>query len=178
MVEHSNNNINTRSNDGFIDNNILNLRLNNDVLLRDIEIFLSGKKIEKVIEGRETKFHEIKIGNPLMNSQGVQAIINYLRLTISPHTVQGNFTDGDYRDFVKEMDDNLSCTITPNIDRWDINDDDYDHIIDSIMSSVQMFVSRLIDNKERDSYASTLRSVESNTVDSKGGLKIFGMGGS
>lgn len=178
MGEQSNTNSSMTNNTGFIDNNILNLRLNTEGLLKDIEVFLSGKRIEKVIEGRETKFHEIKIGNPLMNAEGVQAIINYLRLTLSPHTVQGNFTDDDYRDFVKEMDNNLSCNITPNIDRWSINDDDYDHIIDSIMSSVQMFVSRLIDNKERDSYAATLRSTESNTIDNKGGLKLFGLGGS
>jgi hypothetical protein len=72
------------------------------------------------------------------------------------------------------MDTNLSCNIMINLDRWDIDENDYDHITDSIISSIQMFVSRLIDNKERDSYNATMRSVENNTVDN-GSKGIFGL---
>lgn len=160
-------------NTAYLDTNILKLRLDTNSLLKDIEVFLKGTKLEKTLDEKgNTVFQEIKVGSPLMNDEGVQAIINYLRLTISPHTVQGNFTDDDYRRFVAEMDTNLSCNIMINIDRWGIDENDYDHISDSIISSLQMFASRLIDNKERDSYAATLTSNESNTVKESGGLNL------
>ena len=172
---------NTRGNSSFngsfvSDTNILTLRLDTSPLIKDIEVFLRGTRLEKVNDEKGvTSFQQIEVGKPLMNSEGVQAIINYLRLTLSPHTVQGNFTDSDYRFFVAEMDNNLSCNTMINLDRWDIDENDYDHINDSIISSVQLFVSRLIDNKERDSYNATMRSVESNTIN-EGNKGFLGIG--
>jgi len=175
VQQDTNSNNNMSFNQSFLDTNILSLRLDTQRLLSEIKTFLKGSYIERVADANgNVELKEIITGSPLMNDDGVQSIINTLRLTFSPHTVQGNFTDDDFRSFIAEMDKNFSCNLMINLDRWDIDENDYDHIIDSIMSSAQMFVSRLIDNKERDSYAATMKSVESNTISDKKGLLSFG----
>lgn len=162
------------SNAAYIDSSILKLRLDTEKLLENIELFLQGQKIVSVIDNGVPKIEVVQYGTPMLNSEGVQAIMSYLSLIFAPHSVQGNFKDMDYRNFIKELDNNISCNIMENIEAWDVQISKYNHIIDGIMSAAEMFVSRLIDNKERDSYNATLRSVESTVQQQNRGL--FGGG--
>ena len=51
-----------------------------------------------------------------------------------------------------------------NLYNWGIEEDNYGQICNTIMNLMQPFVSRLINNKERDSYAQSIRVAESNTL--------------
>jgi hypothetical protein len=53
---------------------------------------------------------------------------------------------------------------------WNIDYNDVEIIIDSIMNMVEPFLSRLIDNKERESYSNSARVIENNTIEKNKGM--------
>ena len=66
---------------------------------------------------------------------------------------------------------NLALKSFPPFNIKKIDEDNYEVIIDSIMVLIIPFISRLIDNEERNSYAASIKAVESNILNqSKGGL--------
>ena len=145
--------------------NILQIRLNSDYVLQRVKIMLSGE-IESIVydkEGNPVVTRE-QITQPLANKFGIQSILNYVENVINPQTVQGNFTEAQYSFFISELHDGLLTEMMNNLYNWGIQEDNYEHICNSIMNLVQPFVSRLINNKERDSYAQSIRVAESNTL--------------
>lgn len=161
------------SNIGYVDGSILKLRLDTEKLLETIELFLRGEKVVSTTENNVPVVKVVEYGEPMLNAEGVQAIMSYLSLVFAPHSVQGNFSDMDYRNFIKELDDNLSCNVMENLDNWAVDICRYNHLLDGILATAQMFVSRLIGNKERESYNATLKSVE-NTVQQQKSKGLFG----
>jgi hypothetical protein len=59
------------------------------------------------------------------------------------------------------MRNELTKMIVINLYSWDVRTQDAESIIDFIMNLIEPFLSRLVDNKERESYASSLRVSES-----------------
>lgn len=164
------------NNAGFVDSGIMQLRVDTQQLLSDVRAFLKGIQYTPIVD-RETgqvSLTEDKVGEALLNDYGVNSIVGRLRLIFSPHVVQGNFTKTDAERYICDLDINISCDLMHNLEAWGCNLGVYDHVINGIIESAEAFISRLIDNKERDSYSSTIRSVESNTVQQSKGL--FGGG--
>ena len=54
----------------------------------------------------------------------------------------------------------MAQIIEVNTPRWEIHDEDREMIMVTIMQTLKAFLSRLIENKERESYVPTIRSVE------------------
>jgi hypothetical protein len=78
-----------------------------------------------------------------------------------------------YQNYVAEVHDGLNVNLMNNLYNWEIDEDNYEPIIDFIMNLVQPFISRLIDNKERESYLNTLKVMESSSSQQSGGLSLF-----
>ena len=59
-----------------------------------------------------------------------------------------------------------------NLKNWEITSEDYDVICNFVMSIVIPFMTRGIDNKERDSYGQSLQSRDTtmSRADPKGGM--------
>ena len=161
---------NAKESKPYIDASMLRIRLDTEQLLDQIESFLRGGRL--VVETREdgtiyTK--EIKYGVAKANQLGIQSILAWLQLTITPHAVQGNFPvdkhgySRNYENFIYEYQVRLGDAIILNCYDWGIKDEEIEGMIDGIMLLVQPFFSRLIGNEERKSYAETLRHIESNT---------------
>lgn len=109
----------------------------------------------------------VSIGDPKCSAVGVQSIMAFCQSIINPAVVQGNFTQDQYANFIYETNVSLVQNIVINTDKWGITDEDIEVICDFIMSLVQPFMSRTIEDGERGSYETTLRSSETNTVQAK-----------
>ena len=163
------------------DPSILQIRLNSDTIIEKIEIFLKGSKVMMVQDNEGNISQEVVTsGKPKMNDEGIRSILNWISGTVNSQVVQGNFPADKhgfsqaYNDYVKEYQINLTCYIVLNAPDWEMNDLEIDGIIDFIMLLIIPFTSRLISNKERDSYSDTIKSIENTSLQSRGsGLNIF-----
>lgn len=149
------------------DFNVIQVRLDTNDITDQIERFLSG--VERVTTRNpdgsiEDKY--IQVGTPKANSLGVQSIMSWIKTTINPQVVQGNFYVNkhglsiEYDRFIFEFQINICNNIINNIYDYGIQEEEVEGIIDCIMNIVQPFMSRLKGNKERASYAKTMETRE------------------
>jgi hypothetical protein len=142
----------------YIDANIIKLRLDTEALLHKIEIYLKGEK-EDYYEDAKTndiKVRTIKLSLRKANFEGIQSIYNWAAGVLNPQVSQGNF-QVDKEAFCKKYEDyifyyriDLSTMLMNNITEYGIADNDYEGIIDYVMNIITPFMTRLIDNKERE----------------------------
>lgn len=152
----------------------LQIRLDTKPILDDIRTFLVGSElVAQENEKGEIEYSELKTGQAKANPAGVQALMSILSATFNPQVVQGNFDPKQYEQYIYDTHVSLIKIIVINSDNWAIQDDDIDVIVDFIMNLVQPFISRLIDNKEREGYSDTIKTVESNTLQQRSGWSLF-----
>lgn len=174
-TQTQNTNQNVYDNQGFSSLSALQIRLDTKPVLEDIETFMRGCKIVVVEEQGKITTKRIPYGKPKANQLGIQSIMAMLTSIFNNQTVQGNFTIGQYEGYIREVHIDLVSNIVNNCYNWGIEDDDIDVIIDMVMANLQLFISRPIGNKERDSYERTIRTTESNVLQAKqGGFLNFG----
>lgn len=152
-------------------------RLDMKELLADTELYLRSAKIVGKEVGGEWVEEMVQVARPLMNEEGVQALMGYLKMTLGAHNVQGNLTWEMYNNLIYEINEYLAENVMVNLVNWGIREEDYNVIIDLVMTTIQLFLSRPVDNKERDSYGSSMMTKEMNVVgqEKKGILgRIFG----
>lgn len=158
---------NVSSNQNYTGPSVISIRLETQGILDQLECFLRGAQLvphEK--EGEGIVMKSVKTGEPKANDQGVQSLMCFLMSLVNPQVVQGNFSKEQYDLFIYELNISLVKNIIINSDTWKIEDEDIGVICDFVMALVIPFLSRTIDNKERESYETTLKSSESNTVQS------------
>jgi len=171
---NQNNNTYTSNNQGYNQTSALMIRLDTQPILDQIEIFLRGGQIVplETKEGISSQF--INMGTPKCNDLGTQSLLSFLSATFNPQVVQGNFTSERYDSYIYDTHVNLITNIITNSEQWNIIDEDIDVICDFVMNLIIPFISRLIDNEERKGYADTIKTVESNTLQQKGGISLGG----
>ena len=168
------------SNQAFIHPNIIQIRLDTSEIIQRLREFLSGNILipERQADGG-TKYVKQNIGDKLCNERGVQHLVNYVSGLINPSTVQGNYEFGQYQNHISRIHKSVSRQLVCNYHDWGMKYADLEMINDFILNLTETFLSRLIDNKERESYAQTLRSTENSRLETGGGLRgLFGGGGS
>ena len=181
------NTIATSSNNlGYNSASALSLRLNCEKLLTDIEDDLKGQRtVMRLKEDTETYYEQVEsVGEPLANEEGIRKIMSYFKTTINPQVVQGNFpSDGQgtskmFDDFIEDFLITLLDDVVANCWNWEIKEENIDSIINIARNMVIPFMTRLIDNKERESYEHTLTHKENNTVSNneKGRFNFLGGG--
>lgn len=139
----------------------IKIRLDPTEILRDLELYLRAAKVIGKEDEKGNYLEEtVVVGTPLANEAGVNGIMGYLRTTISPQNVQGNLTWERYDRLIFEIHTDLATIMSAKRREWGINITDYDFILDTIMHSLQMFISRLVENKERESYTESMRTEE------------------
>jgi len=155
--------------------NALKMRLDTSPLLEKVELFLRGAAFTvQQNETGEIKTIRTSIGVPKMNDDGIQTILNWLSTTVNPQTVQGNYYVDNagfsfkYEQYIEEYHIELSTLIILNAYNWDVPDNETDGIIKVILLLIQPYMTRLLENKERDSYSQTMKTIESNTLSGKG----------
>ena len=152
-------------NDGFINESALQMRLGTDELMAKIELFLRGK--QKVIEpdaNGKAVLKIIKMGEEKANNIGVQTLLSRVTAVVNSSTAQGYITRDWYFDKIAEFRESLTDDLVLNSEKWGIIDSDLNDIIDMICDLVELFITRPIDNKERDSYSNTIRTNETSSL--------------
>jgi hypothetical protein len=146
------------SNEEFIQPNVLQLRLDTTSLITEIRAFLMGGRITygQDVETGQPVANFVTEGQPLANNFGVQSLTSFANMIINPSTVQGNIDREQYRDFMYRCRVKLAKNLLINAPRYGINPNDRASIIENIISMIELFVSRPIENGERDSFSNSL----------------------
>lgn len=151
----------------------ITMRLDTRPLLDDIELWLRGSRIlVNTDEDNNLKYEKVDFGTPKANDIGVQSILSMVSSVFNSQFVQGNWKEDRYEDFIFEFHDSLLWNTWINLYDWGVAEDDYEVVVDHIMHCMIGFASRLIGNKERESYAPTMRSVETMHTKESGGGSI------
>lgn len=151
------------NNQSYTSDSALRIRLDTIRQLQLIKEYLSGET-ETIQEDNNQLIRVVqKTGDPKANKKGIQSIVNRVSLLLNPSYVQGNFSEEQYKQEIAQIRRSLRDSLMINLHNWEVSEEDYEDIIDSIMSMLKGFISRLINNKERESYETTLRHVESAT---------------
>ena len=154
----------------------ITFRLDTRPLLDDIELWLRGSRLlVKDVNGKAF-IDSVPFGKPKANDVGIQSILALASTVFNNHFVQGNWKEQRYEDFIEEFHDSLLWNTWINLYDWGINESDYEVIVDHIVQAMIGFASRLIDNKERESYYPTMRTIESSTIreQPQKGFSLFG----
>lgn len=162
------------SNVGAYSEGALQLRLATEQLLDSIELYVTGYQI-RVAQAPSGELVTVKekVTNQLANAEGKNNVMGYLRAIINTAAVQGNFKMEQYEDYIFMRRMELNKMLFNNLYDYGIEERNYPTIIDFIMSLIIPFMSRLIDNKERESYAQTIKTTESATLEQKKGVLPF-----
>lgn len=160
---------------------LANLRLNPDSLHEKAERYLRGQEMyPTTTDTGEFAYRVVNIGKPKMNDEGIQAVMSWLNNYINPHTVQGNLTEQKWSDVVYWFNEDFAMYLWVNLEHWDVNEKDYQGIIDTFVGMFRIFITRPLENKERESYVPTMQHVERYTPEKQnsGGLFKSLVGGS
>ncbi|MEM3154809.1 MAG: hypothetical protein QW165_04585 [Candidatus Woesearchaeota archaeon] len=152
----------------YQDANLLQFRLETEPLIREFELFLSGKRGALQYNKEQGKYLEVEIqyGKPLANPQGINSILKLIISSVNPQNVQGNFKEDHYNDYICWRRKEITDAIVINRAKWGIHEDDMNMIIDNIMALIEPFMTRLIDNLERESLGKNFGVKEVHTIDS------------
>ena len=178
MEEPMDRNVTISDNSAFYGASALQIRLDTAKLVSQLQRYLSGavEVLEQDPQTGEVFTKIIKTGEQLANQKGIQFILGRVESIINPQNVQGNFKDDeDYWKYLTDRRERLACGLMLNLRPFGIKEEHYHGIMDMVMSMVEPFMSRLLHNKERESYAQTIKSYESSTNErGRGGIPIFG----
>lgn len=164
------------NNMGYTGESIIKIRLDTQQLLNQIESFLRGQQIV-IQQNDDGMFIEktIKLGKPLANDKGVHALLSFVAATINAQTVQGNYEWDTWREEVAWCREQLATDVFVNHDDWGISPTDISLICNTVMNMIKPFLTRLVHNEERKSYANYQETRTVATPPQKGMLaKIFG----
>lgn len=153
---------------------VLQIRLDTSYVLDRVRIFLSGE-IQSVVydEQGKPKLNIEKKTEPKCNSKGLHAILNLVENIVNPATVQGNFDENEFDTYIDFVWTSLIDNLMINLHDWEISESDYESIIDNVMAVVIPFMTRTLKNLERESYAQSLKTLESSNI-TQSKNKIFG----
>lgn len=165
----------------YNDFNALKIRLDTQPLVDQVELFLRGARliVEQDEQTGKIRTKKLDMGFPKCNDRGVQDLLQWVVMHVNPQTVQGNFyvdkhgSSQKFEDFLYWFRVDLITEIIRNAYNWEIMDDDIEGIHNRICNLVELFLSRLLANKERESYGETMRSIESNVMTNKGGIPLM-----
>jgi hypothetical protein len=173
MVEEQENSSQKMSYMGAQDPSFLQYRLNTEAIIVQLEQTLTGELVNYIVNSQNGEIIEQKrvISNPLVNREGYASIINYVKMHINNQTVQGNMKDYQYNEFIGSVREEFSIIVIVNQYKWNISDANVHYIIECVLDVIKLFLSRTLDNKERESY-NTMRETSQFSRSQKGwGLK-------
>ena len=160
------------------DFNVIKQRIDTNPLLEQFQTFLTGSKTVYV-EDQETgdiKSKSIIYGSPKANDKGIQTIMQRVNCIVNTHTIQGNFPldskahSESYEDYCYGCEIDFATDIMINLPDYEIDESEYQGILNSLMASIKPIMSRCIDNKERDSYGETSQHIERHDSNPKQGV--------
>lgn len=147
----------------------LQIRLNVEPLIAQLEMDIRGLR-----ESWDEKTQQMKItpvSEPLFTKEiGIQNYLSYVRTVINTQVVQGNLDEDSYADFMSSFHEGLASDLMINLHKYGLSTSHYNKVIRMATNLARGFLTRSLNNKERESYANTFKTVESsNTLASNKG---------
>jgi len=130
----------------------LDIRLKTDELLLILEQNLRGvKQAFKMIEGKIVE-ETVTTNHRLMNDQGVDHVMTYMRVMINPHVFQSNIDEKMHAQLMMHMHSEIVDLIHMNRYIWDISHENMKLVTNLLIHPIGIVLTRPVDNLERDSY--------------------------
>jgi len=151
---------------------VIQIRLQTKAELEEFEMLLRGQVItEKVDEtGRRVRI-AVQTCDPILETEtGVQAVLRWIKTVVNPQVVQGNYTTEWYEGEIERFHKGLARDIVINYHAWGLKKNNRDHLIEICLNLVDGYLSRLVDNLERDSYSQSMRAIDSTSHSGGGGF--------
>lgn len=147
---------------GYNTESVLAMRLDTTKMLAQIEAFYRGTRIIGYQENTTGQVVPVfdEFGKPRLNEIGIQQMMSHWQTLINSQTVQGNLSNDEYIEFLIRLRGDLAQDLMNNFYEYGVKEKDFDALVDMAINTAQPFFSRLIDNKERESYANTMQSIE------------------
>lgn len=144
---------NQMSVEAFTTETALKYRLDTAPLKYEVQMFLEGKTemLRRDDDGRLITIQEDK-GRCLANDIGIQRIMAKLAFILNSQNVQGNLTMEKYEIFMERTRRSLAKHVFVNMYDYEIDEKEFDFIVDNIIDAIELFVSRTINDQERKSY--------------------------
>lgn len=164
-----------RETNTFIGSDSLRIRLDTKEILDRIKVFLQGNYLQPNIneEAGTITYDVISIGEAKANQRGLQSIMFWLESKLNAHIVQGNITTKQYANFLKRSRSELAVDLMNNRINYGISKSDYQEIINNLMSSLELFISRAINAGDRKAITASSEHREIHSTSDKG--KRFGI---
>ena len=176
--QQENQNLNAVTNQGYEAASALQIRLNTTPVKDQIEAYLRGERLVQGTDVNGQPVAELKqVGESKANQLGIQTIMSMIEAIFNPQVVQGNFDESFLQDYLFRIRMALATELMTNLHRYEIRIEEYNGIIAMLMSFIEPYMSRLLNNKERESYAQTLKSIETNNSSVRGGGRLNGLFG-
>jgi len=141
-------------------------RIETEPLIEKIQLFLSSQKVEVTFDEKTQDWKQkvVTVGLPLANVEGIMRICNIVEMRVNSQTVQGNFEGDHYWDHISRARKEITETIVKKCYDWDVHDSNLNMIIDEICALIEVFLTRPINNKERDGYANSFVGKENTLI--------------
>lgn len=140
----------------------LQMRLDMESVIDKVDKFLSNVRTILKYDPKKDSYYEqeVKLGDPIVNTKGRSILINIIYMRINHHVVQGNFKEEHFNNFIQRAREEITEQIIINCYEWNIAENNLNLVIDTLMAFIEPFMSRLIGNKERDSYMQQFQTKE------------------
>lgn len=137
--------------DGFL------ARIDTSPIIQQIEMYLRGQVYTPYQTDNGITSIATPSGVPKCNDAGVQAIMGMVSGTVNSMCVMGNIEKEEWKVFVQRFEINLIKELYRNRVRWAIEKGGPRSIKIMVVGCVELFTSRLVGNKERESYQPTVK---------------------
>jgi hypothetical protein len=172
--ENAKNQAESSNNQMYTTATALHIRLDVSPLLNQLEMDIRGLK--ETWNEETQRLELVRISEPLFSREvGIQSFMSYIRGVINTQVVQGNLDEDSYSDYMASVHEGLATDLMINRKKYGLEIYHYQGVIRLAMNTVRGFLTRSLGNKERESYAHTMKHVEqSSTVQGRtGGIFNF-----
>lgn len=146
------------------------LRNNPEPLIEEFYLYLTNslRNTDPETMGKKP-YMRIPNTQPLLNPQGVRDLVHYLRSNVNSHTVQTNINGEGLNRFMRFTSFDAWTFIVDSLDAWNLEIRYSKAICDVLVSKIELFLRRGLDDKEREHYSQEQKHEYSNinTKDSK-----------
>jgi hypothetical protein len=150
---------------GYNDAASISMRIDTTNLKQQIYMYLCGIGYTFKLDdtGKLIK-KATQVGKPKVNDAGLQGVMLFVEQFVNNHTVQGNTDAEEFGKLSHDFRKGLHRDLWINMDRYGIDESEYDGICDSICLMAKLFSSRTINNEERESYGKSWQIRDTNTT--------------
>lgn len=154
------------------DAGVIHFRLDTSALLDELKDILLGQApVLKLNDDGSREIVKQQVTSPLVNDKGFQMIYGLVRMSINNAVVQGYTTDENFEYQVYDFETKIVLLLGCNYEEWGISQADRITIQLGLTTMFINFLSRTIDDKERQSYGTIQQVRDNKTIESRSMLQ-------